>query len=204
MRKFALPAIVGCIALMPCVASATTYAFDFTGTGASTPLTLTNDVMSVTITGSGDPGGFQVVPSFFPGQSGYVLYTPGVDGQQHETMTLSFNQAIQSFSSFFARNLAGGPSGDFVLTAYAGGVEVGSVSEPGAVVSVFPQGTISFSGSLFDTITLYDDTASDFAVASLSVDYEPGQQIDAPEPATLAVLGLGALALTLRRKRRAV
>ena len=158
----------------------TTYEFDFSGAESVTPLTLTSDVLSVTLTGSGDPGGFAVFPSFFPGQSGYAVFTNGVSSQ---TLTLSFNQAIQSFSAFFARDLLS-PTGELVLTAFADGVEVGSVSVPGSVEETYPQGTISFAGNLFDTVVLYDNSAPNLAVASLSVVYAPGQTLDAQPAST--------------------
>ena len=202
MKKLLVPVLIGIVGLMPRLASANVYSFDFTGEGSATPLTLTSGALSATITGSGDPGGFQVVPSFFPGQPGYVLYTPGVFGQTDETLTITFNQAVQDFSAFFARDIDS-PDGDFVLTAYADGTEVGTTSSAGTVVSTFPQGTITFSGQLFNEITLADDTAPNFAVASLSVDYQPGQQLSAvPEPASIGVFGTGIIAMALRRTRR--
>jgi hypothetical protein len=200
MKKWLVPAVVGIMSLTPGLASATVYQFNFTSVGTATPLTLTNGPLSVSVTGSGDPGGFEVTPTFFPGTTGDVLFTPGTRGQTGETLTISFNQAIQAFSSFFARDVTS-QVGDLVLTAYANGKEVGSLSDQGTIPhsGEFAQGTIDFSGALFNEITLQDNTAPNFAVADLTATYSPGQPL--PEPASLGVLGFGLAAMVLRRKR---
>jgi hypothetical protein len=202
MKKWLVPAIVGIMSLTPGLASATVYQFNFTSVETATPLTLTNGPLSVSITGSKDPGGFQVIPTFFPGTTGDVLLTPGTKDQTSETLTISFNQAIQAFSSFFARDVTT-QVGDLVLTAYANGKQIGSVSDQGTIPpgSPFSQGTIDFSGALFNEITLQDNTAPNFAVADLMATYTPGQPLPAPEPASLSVLGFGLAAMALRRKR---
>jgi len=200
MKKWFVPAVVGIMSLTPTLASAAVYQFNFTSVGAATPLTLTNGPLSVSLTGSGDPGGFEVTPTFFPGTTGDVLFTPGTKGQTYETLTISFNQAIQAFSSFFARDVTS-QVGDLVLTAYANGKEVGSASDPGTIPhnGAFSQGTIGFSGGLFNEITLQDSTAPNFAVADLTATYTPGQPL--PEPASLSLLGFGLAAIALSRKR---
>jgi hypothetical protein len=203
MKKWLVPAFVGIVSLLPSVASATVYQFDFTSVGTATPLTLTNGPLSVTITGSGDPGGFEVTPTFFPGTTGDVLFSPGTKGQTGETMTISFNQAIQGFSAFFARDVTT-VTGDLVLTAYANGVEVGSVSDAGAISAgdLFAQGTIDFSGDLFNEITLVDTAAPNFAVADLLATYTPGQQVGVPEPASWVIFASGLLGLGFLTRKR--
>jgi len=191
-------------ALAAVVATGSAYAdpatFDFSPVtnGTGTSFSLTSSGVTATFTGSGDPAGFQVQPSFFSGYIGSILYTP-LGGVANQTLTISFSQDVDNVSMFFARDSATA-TGGLDLTALLNGVPVGVDSFTGAFgVDAFPEGTLSFGGTSFDSIELTDSLAPYFAIGNVTVDTVTA----VPTPATLPLLLSGLIGLAWFRRRKA-
>jgi len=183
--------------------------FDFnsvplgTPPGTATAFSATNNGLTATFSSSADPGGFVVGSPgpLAPPLDGNVLYDTGNAGDANIPLDIAFSSNLTSLSLAFAVD----GTSSFLLTAFEGGVAVGSVSATGSVPAgfLFPQGSIVFVGSAFDSIEL-SSSAPAFAINDLDAVVAP--TVSAPEPNSLILLGmgiLGLLALTARGKRQA-
>ena len=176
----------------PALARSITFSFDSLSTGAGTPITLTSDGVSATFTASGDPGGFQIVPSYFS-FPGNVIETPGASFQDFEALNIAFSMPLASFSGPFATDV----SGPLDLTASLGVSEAGTASSTGAIPFgyTYPEGTISFNGAKFNGLVLSVPNDPDFALGSFTVTI--------PEPSTWALMLAGFAGVGVVAARRA-
>jgi len=191
-----------CLWLIACAlaassAQATTFNLDGVAAGTGTPLTLTSDGISATLSSAADPGGFDIALSFFSFTSGNVILTPGPAGACCLALDIKFSQTMTSFSAPFGTD----GLGPLALLAELSGASIGGTTAVGMVTGDFnfPEGTISFSGAAFDQIVLSDSTDPYFAIGSFAA----AGPTNVPEPNTLALFGLGLVGVGLSRRRLA-
>jgi hypothetical protein len=176
--------------------------FDFESDTAGTPTTFTDtiDGLSATFSSSHDPGGFVVdsagLPAPFATLSGNVLGDPGLLGLGNLTLTVTFSVDVSSISLNFAVN-AFSPTA-FTLNAFDSGIPVGSATATGSIPMgfSFPEGSISFSGADFDSVTL-STPAPFFAVDDIAV-----TATVIPEPGGLAAIGVLLVAMIVLGRLR--
>ncbi len=184
------------IAAFSCVAmqASTVFNFDSDAIGTNTQFSDTVNGLTATFLSSADPGGFAIEPTIFDTLTGNVLGSPGSSGAQDIALEIDFNQNLSDLSMLFATSDFG-PASPFTLTAYLGSTQVGSISATGAVPNgfIFPEGTIEFTGTAFNSVVL-SSPALDFAIDDVAA-------TTAPEPGTWVLLGLGLGALCLSRGR---
>ena len=184
--------------------------FDFNSVpvGTATTFSATNNGLTATFSSPAVPVGFVVQSSLgslaLP-LDGNVLADSGNLGDQNIPLDIAFSSNLTSVSLAFALDTLN-PTGTFLLTAFEGGVAVGGATVTASVPSgfIFPQGSIAFVGSAFDSIELTSPNAPAFAIND--VDAVVGSTVAAPEPNSVILLGmglLGLLALTARGKRHA-
>jgi gamma-glutamyltranspeptidase/glutathione hydrolase len=157
----------------------------------TTPFSLTAGDLSVAFSASGDPAAFAVVPTTFATLGGTILQNAGFAPSD---LTIAFSHPISDFSTAFATDDLG-PATPLTLTVFLGTSSLATVSATGTVPGgyVFPEGTISFGGNLFDRLVLADAGAPAFAVGDVTVPFS------VPEPGTLVLMATGLLALVLAR-----
>ena len=116
----------------------------------------------------------------------YRVGLPGTTSIWQQTQMTWYDED-QGTNVFTAGELYGGPTGDITvdISHLASGVEY--------ELSVF------FSKPSTQGGTLYDDNSGNYFIAKFEK-YPPSVPI--PEPATVSLLGVGALAMVLHRKRR--
>jgi hypothetical protein len=173
------------------------YTFESIATGTSTPFSDTEN--GITANFSSTPaGGFTITTSFWVSPIlGHVLFDPGPSGSQSIPLDVTFSSSLTSVTLDFSTELAS----PFTLNTYSGGIGgtfIGTSTVTGAVPSggSYPQGIISFSSvTPFDSIIFSASSSPYFAVDN--IDVQP-----VPEPATLALGGLGGLSLLLFRRQR--
>lgn len=176
-------------------ASANTFYFDLNNVaqGSGTPFSQTFDGLTATFSASGDPGGFQLAPSFFNTLPGNVIYSPGLSGQENQIVTVSFSSDITDFSAPFATI----GLGTLTLTAYSAKTVVGSTSIAGTPgLDSAPVGTVHFGGVKFDSVVLSDSQDPDFAIGGVSV----VSSVPEPDAISMSLIGLGLLSIMLRRR----
>ncbi len=169
--------------------SATTIIFNFNAdpTGKATPFTDTVSGLSAAFSSSGDPGGFQVFPSFFKTLTGQVLFDPGPAGLDNLILTIQFSAAQSAISFNFATN--SGTGVPLNLAAFNGASLIGSTAATGSLASsVFPEGVLSFTGGPFNRVVL-SSSAVDFAIDNLTVTDV------VPEPGMVVLFLAGILTL---------
>jgi len=181
---------------IPAARAATIFNFDNDAVGTSTGFTDTVNGISATFSSSGDPGGFAVEQTIFQTLTGNVLGDPGPALQLGLTLNITFSSALSAIDLLFATGDFGTPS-PLTLDAYNGTTLVGSVSQTGTVLSLFPEGEIAFSGAAFNSVVL-SSTAPTFAIDNVQV-------AQAPEPGSATMLALGLLfaGVSAVRRRRA-
>jgi len=173
--------------------ASTVFNFDSDGLGTSTNFTDMVNGLSATFSSPADPGGFVVYASMFDTLTGNVLGDPGPAGADNLDLSIAFSENLGALSLDFATADFGTPS-PLTITAYENSTLVGSSSATGSFPSgfSFPEGQVSLSGKTFNQLVV-SSTAPDFAIDNIAV-------TAAPEPAAIALFGLGLLALALPRR----
>jgi hypothetical protein len=190
-----VPLLFGAALIRPAAANIVTFNFEDAVFGADTPLSLTEEGLTATFASpAADPGGFGITSAFalWPEMSGNILASPGTAFVDGVPLIITFSKPVRAVDLQFG---LGGidPSGEIDLSTNAGGSASAHGTIPGGA-GVLPQGEITFAGDYFTTLTL-TSTALDFGIDNL--------QVDLPEPASAAILGLGLFVLGWVRRRTA-
>ena len=103
--------------------------------GPSTTFSNTSNGLTATFSSPAFPGGFAValVPFFAPPFSWNILYAPGRQPVSNIALDIAFSSNLTSISMDFATD----GTGPFALTAFEGGVPVGSVVATGTIRAGF-------------------------------------------------------------------
>ena len=197
-----LAALLATFALAPTTpARADTFVFDFENIpfGATTPAIEPADSVgsfTATFTSPQDPSGFQVynaAPGFYQTLSGQYLAAnrPG------NALDIMFPSALSGLSVDFF--LYGGATA-LDYTVLDGGVDGTLVATGSASATITDdygvEGLLSFNATAFDTIILSPEPGDILAIDNLTVTTE-----QVPEPASIALLGLGLLGVSIARRR---
>ena len=173
-------------------AAAQTFDFETTPNFTLVPFSVTNGGLTATFS---SPQGFMVQPSPFSTLAGRVLMEsdPGPG-----PLTITFSAPLNGITLGFGLNSLFGTA-SLTLQALMGATMVGSANAPGVVPpgNLFPEGSITFSGATFNSVLL-SSTAPDFAIDNIVA----RQASVVPEPATVWLLGSGALVLVGVARRR--
>ncbi len=182
-------------AFLPSIAmSSSTFDFNSIPIGTGTPITLSSNGITAVFSAPGDPGGFQINPTFFS-FPGNILYTPGINGQDFENLDIAFSQLVSEIHFNFATNGAG-PLTLIALSGGISGTQVGEVSVLGQpVLFFFPEGLLTFNGALFDTVKIIDSNDPNFAIGNVTVSA-------VPVPAAVWLFGSGLMGvLSFKRSK---
>lgn len=184
------------LALAAPAAIAAPITFTYPAIGTPTPFSTSAGGITATFSAPNDPGGFFTGPSTFVTIPGTVVFNSGLGNDAFVPLNVAFSAPVTSVSFRFGLDVKG--SGTLDLKAFNGGSLVGSTSATGTVPpnDVLGQGLLSFSGAAFDSIVLSDQVDPGFAVGTVTVN----TTTPVPEPAGLAVLGIGFAGLVLARK----
>ncbi len=173
-------------------AAAAPITFDFEGQAfdATTPLVETSAGLSATFSSSTDASGFQISSNFYATLIGNYL-TSGADFQTDNTLTIDFSRRVRSITLNFATDT----SPWLALVSDTGK----SVTASGTIPSgfyFFPEGVLTLNVGPYNSFTsvTLSSPGLTFAIDNVTVDA-------APEPAALALLGLGVAGIAARRLR---
>ncbi|MGH9712656.1 MAG: PEP-CTERM sorting domain-containing protein [Candidatus Acidiferrales bacterium] len=169
------------------------FTFESDPVGTATGFSNTSNGVTATFRSSADPDGFEVFPPL-----GFVTLTGNFLAQgPNSPAFLPLSIAFGNNLNFISMNFGLDGPGAFTLMAYEGSTLVGTVSAIGVIPdgSFEPEGLISFDGATFDSVVLTSSTDF-FGVDNIDV-----KSTGVPEPGTLAMLGMGVLALVLCRPR---
>jgi len=166
--------------------------------GTATPFFETNNGITASFSSPADPGGFQTLATFFS-FGPEVVIDPGPAGASFISLDIFFSAPITFISMDFATN----GSGPLNLVALLGLGAVGATSATGAIPAgfAFPEGTISFSGLVFDGVRLNSIADPNFAIGNISV-----VPAAVPEPSSwvlLATILCTGLTVLISRARNA-
>jgi hypothetical protein len=167
--------------------------YNFENTGLlETPFAVTSNGLTATFSSSGDPEGFEVIPTvgLFSSLTGNGL---GNFNAVPFSLSIAFSSDASSISLDFATS---GPA-FFTLSTLKDGMPVNSVMVSGTVPGgfQFPEGAVGLSGGTFNEV-LMTSTASSFTVDNIDV-----TPVATPEAGSLFLLGFG-LAATMALRRR--
>jgi hypothetical protein len=172
-NRIALAAVLACV-FTPGLCASTVFSFDSFPMGTVTPFTDTVAGLQASFSDDGDPGGFEVVPTFFKTLTGNVL-TDGIsDWNFDETLTIAFSAPQTSISMNFALDSVFSDT-PFDLSAFNGATAVGSSTATGTIPCCgidFPEGVISFSGPAFNSVVL-SSPAILFSIDNVTVSAVP-------------------------------
>src|SRR5215471_12195237 len=134
--------------------------------GTATPFSVANNGITASFSSPADPGGFQTLATFFS-LGPEVVIDPGPAGASFIALDILFSAPITSISMDFATD----GSGPLNLVALLGLGAVGATSATGTIPAgfAFPEGTISFSGLVFDGVRLNSIADPNFAIGNVSV-----------------------------------
>lgn len=197
---------VACLAACPASGHAAPILFNFEdqAIGAATPLSATAGGLTAMFSGPAavDPGAFEVSynSSSGPFRAPYRTLTTSfltvgtAFGATGSPLRIAFSSPLTTISLVFALDDPANAASLSLVTNTGG-----TATARGALAAGFryPEGTMSFTGSAFTSITL-SSGAPDFQVDDLAATLAPAA---VPEPATLAVLSAGLGALCLKRRR---
>ena len=159
-----------------------------------TPFSVVSGTTTANFASPQGPAFFVATTGAFSSLTGNVLVDS--DPVSNELRIL-FSEPIQAINLLFALNT---PviSDALSLSAFLSGTAVGQASATGTVPAgfAFPEGSLSFGGSVFDEVRL-TSAAIDFGIDN--VDVTPAT---VPEPSSLWLGGAGVAALLIRQRRR--
>lgn len=190
------------VTLLPSAANASVAIFDFENQtiGTETPFTLVSAGLSATFAGPADvdPGAFGISSNFatptgfqYRLMNGDFLTIGSAFGASGSALTITFSEAISAFTLNFALD---DPANASTLSFFTNGA--GSGNGSGALTAGFryPEGTLSYAGGPFTSIT-FQSNAIDFQIDDFTA--TPA----VPEPETMVLFAIGAVAIALRRRR---
>ena len=182
MRHRLLPAVFVALLLAAGAAHATTLAFAFTGTDQDTSV----NPRGQTVTGSGSvtfTTGFTTVGRADLSAFGFTTTLPDPHGGW-----MTFTYGLANLGSFSMTLSGTTPTALALGTAALAGTDPGAVNEAFTVANLSPGGTsianVDVGPEAIGTVTF-------------------GGPVRVPEPASLAILGVGAIGLLGIRRRRA-
>jgi len=164
----------------------TIFNFDSATLGTTTTFSEAESGLAATFS-SPIANGFEIAPASgngFNTLTGNVLESPGPTlAGAFAPLTISFSQNATGLSMDFATV---GPDA-LILDAFENSTFVGQASDHGSIPpgNFYPEGTLSFDGSLFNSVTLSTDSPY-FAIDNLDV-----RTTGVPEPSSAALLGIG-------------
>jgi hypothetical protein len=187
---------------IPAAAAVVLYDFENQPIFTETPFTLTSGGVSAAFAGPSavDPGAFGIA-SNFPSPTGFQYRLMSGDfltigsafGASGSPLTITFSAPISAIRFDFALDDPAHTT-SLSFTTSAGG----TANAMGSLTAVYryPEGTLSFAGSPFTSLTLQSN-AIDFQIDNLQVTTAP-----VPEPASLLLMGLGLPLIPLLIRHR--
>ena len=185
--------VLVCLSLMPVLSFGGVLTFESVDLGTATPFTTTADGITATFRSPDGPV-FFVCRSIFSSLQGQIVCD--FDPAAH-VLEIAFSQPLDFISMNFALTAPGGSF--FTLDASNGGAHIAEtqVYAGPPPKSVYAEGTIGFSGQVFDSVQLSATSAHDFAIDNVTIHAASA----VPEPSTfgMAIVTIGGL-LAARRK----
>jgi hypothetical protein len=194
---------IAALALASSPARAAVALFDFENQPipTETPFTLVSSGLAATFSGPSDvdPGAFGISSNFltptgfqYQLMNGDFLTIGSAFGASGSALTITFSAAVTAFTLNFGLD---DPFNLSTLTFETNASGTGSAS--GALTSGFryPEGTLSFAGDAFTSIT-FRSNALDFQIDNLQATIAA-----VPEPETMMLFAVGIVAIALRRRR---
>ena len=195
-------------------------AFLFGGAGRSAADIITFDelpqqpVNGLTVKGvtfhyteDGSPSNAAVFGGTGPGNLTYVQ-DPSLTGPSDGTLSFTFANPVTSFQFGLAVDSFSSLKDGASVTLSNGATQVGVFSQSLTPLITFAEGLFAYSGSPVNqaVVTFDSEDSQNFAFDNLqfsgAVETGPGGGIqNAPEPATLSLLGAGTIGLVLFRRR---
>lgn len=206
MSKLLVPMLMSLAFTGSVAAAPATFTFDDATPHASLPLSLTVDGITASLSATGSGFSIQAadVLGFTPaGFSGLSIYPNSVFAAD---LRIDFSTPLVDFSILYApEEYATDSSARMRVTAFLGGVEVGTRTTTAPVPGTWPTGTLSFSsGAGFDSVVLHYDapppTGGDWGPIFMADDMVVTAAVPEPEPVELYLGGMLAIGFAVRRR----